>query len=430
MRAVYLFLLYLIFPFIWLRLLWRARKAPAYAKHWAERLGQLPFQLHAPSIWIHATSLGETIAATPIVLFLRQQFPDISIVITSMTPTGRAKAQVLEDEKTHICYVPYDYPFAVKRFFRQARPGLAIFIETELWPTIIEQCAKENIPSLLVNARLSECSWRGYRRVAGLARAMLQQISSIAAQTQAEAVRFISLGAHPERVQVTGSLKFDLSVPEGLLEKAAALRQHYQVERPVFIAASTHEGEDKLVLDAFLAVRQDYPALLLVIVPRHPERFDAVARLCEQTHLKVVRRSQGLPDADTAIYVGDTLGELLLLYATADIAFIGGSLVAHGGHNPLEPAVFGVPILTGPHVFNFLDIVRLLRESGGLEQVSAENLASALMVWLQDPVLRREKGRCAKRVLEKNRGALMKQLEWISKFVRESQRWKSISKQD
>lgn len=420
MRILYLSLLYLFFPFIWVRLKWRSRKAPAYAEHWGERLGNVSFDLTQPSIWIHSASLGETIAATPIIKFLQTQFPQTPLVLTAMTPTGRAKAQTMQSENVHVCYVPYDYPFAIKKFLRHAKPKLAIFIETELWPNILTLCGQQRIPFFLANARMSEKSKNGYLRIASLTHAMLQNVTCVAAQTQDDEKRLIELGLPNNRVHVTGSLKFDLSVPADLIEKAKILRQHYGASRPVFIAASTHEGEDKLILQSFMSLRQTFPDLLLLLVPRHPERFNTVAQLCEQTSLPVVRRSRGLPNDKTAIYVGDTLGELLLLYATADIAFVGGSFIPQGGHNPLEPAALGVPVLMGPHVFNFAEIVRLLTQAGGLIQVTPEELTAAITTWLRDTTARQEAGQRAKQVVENNRGALQRQLDLIEEMYNQS----------
>ena len=420
MGKLYLALLFLVFPFIWLRLKWRARRAPAYAQHWDERLGRLPFNLHEKSIWVHSASLGETIAAAPIIKFLQDTYPHIPLVLTAMTPTGRAKAQSFQNQNTHICYVPYDYPFAIKAFLQRTQPRLAIFMETELWPNILALCGKQNIPFFLANARMSEKSQRGYLRIASLTRYMLQQVSLVAAQTQDDARRLIELGVAKQKMHITGSLKFDMKMPADLTEQAKALRRHYGENRQVFIAASTHEGEDKLILQSFLVLKKEFPHLLLVLVPRHPERFATVAELCQQTGLQVRRRSETLPDENTDIYVGDTMGELLLLYATADIAFVGGSFIVQGGHNPLEPAALGVPIFMGPHVFNFAEIVRLLKKSGGLVQVNPTELEKNIAIWLHDHALRQEKGQAAKQVVIDNRGALQRQLDLLKLLMERS----------
>jgi len=415
-RKVYLGFLYLIFPFIWLRLAWRARKAPAYAKHWKERLGKVPFKLTHQSIWIHGASLGETIAAMPILQFLKTHYPDTPIIFTTMTPTGRAKAKSLQNENVNVCYVPYDYPFAVNRFLTHVKPKLAIFIETELWPNILAACWQRQIPFFLANARMSEKSKQGYLRIAGLMKEMLQHVTFIAAQTREDALHFIQLGADKNKLQVTGSLKFDLSLPADLFLRAKSLR-HYYGDRPVFIAASTHEGEDSLMLKSFVELRKTFPRLLLLLVPRHPERFNAVVQLCQQQGFNVVRRSQGLPSHATDIFVGDTLGELLLLYATADMAFVGGSLMPQGGHNPLEPAAMGLPVIMGPHVFNFSAVVRLLREAGGLIQVSPAQLSQVISPYLQDEAARQAMGARAKQVVENNRGALHQQCALIQSLL-------------
>lgn len=418
MIYLYQFLLYLIFPFIWLRLLWRSRRAKAYRQHWAERLGHPPFQLDRPSVWFHCASLGETIAATPMIEFILKNYPNTPVVLTTMTPTGRAKAQTLAQKNLYVCYVPYDYSFAIKRFFRHTKPGILFLMETELWPMLLNRCAKQGIPAYVLNARLSVRSQAGYAKIPFITRHILANISGMAAQTQDDKDRFIELGLAPNKITVTGSVKFDLKLPSDLKMRAAELRAKWGADRLVWIAASTHEGEEKIILNAFVELHRSYPESLLVIVPRHPERFERVAKACQETGLATVRRSQAEPDITTAIYVGDTLGELLFLYAASDIAFVGGSLLPPGGgHNPLEPAALSLPVIVGENTQNFMQIVDLMKSSGGLQQIAPEQLASTMATYFKDPALRQQVGEQALKVVIQNRGALQRQLDLMAQWM-------------
>ncbi|ERT16728.2 3-deoxy-D-manno-octulosonic acid transferase, partial [Pseudomonas putida SJ3] len=363
-RTLYTLLFHLGLPLVALRLYLRARKAPAYGQRIGERFAlNLPL-MHQGGIWVHAVSVGESIAAAPMVRALLKAYPELPITLTCMTPTGseRIRAMFADEPRVQHCYLPYDLPWAAGRFLDHVQPKLGIIMETELWPNHIHQCAKRGIPVALANARLSERSARGYGRFARLTRPMLAEMSLIAVQTETEAQRFRDLGARPECVKVTGSIKFDLKIDEQLLPRAKALREQWGAEqRPVWIAASTHDGEDALILQAHRQLLQVHGDALLILVPRHPERFAAVHALCSE-QFTTVRRSSAAPvDAQTRVLLGDTMGELLFLYALADIAFVGGSLVPTGGHNPLEPAALALPVLMGPHVFNFLEISAMLR---------------------------------------------------------------------
>lgn len=414
-RALYSILFHLALPIIALRLLLRGRKAPAYRRRIGERfaLGLPVFQ--PGGIWVHAVSVGETIAAAPMVRSLMERYPHLPITLTCMTPTGSERIKALFGDKVQHCYLPYDLPWASARFLDRLQPRLAIIMETELWPNHIHQCTRREIPTVLANARLSERSARGYARLARLTGPMLAEMSWIAVQTEAEAERFRQLGASPERVTVTGSIKFDISIDPELPARAAVQREGWG-GRPVWIAASTHAGEDEIILEAhrrLLAERQD---ALLILVPRHPERFTSVFQLCQRASFRTQRRSTGEPvGADHQILLGDTMGELLFLYALADIAFVGGSLVPIGGHNPLEPAALGLPILTGPHLFNFLEIADQLRESGALGVVeTADGLQAAIDELLADEPRRQAMAAAGSQVLTRNRGSLALLLEGIS----------------
>ncbi|HSC83364.1 MAG TPA: lipid IV(A) 3-deoxy-D-manno-octulosonic acid transferase, partial [Pseudomonas sp.] len=367
-RRLYTLILHLALPLICLRLLWRAWRAPAYGRRIGERFA-FGLGAFAPGgIWVHAVSLGESIAAAPLIRELLARYPHLPITVTSMTPTGSERIQALFGSRIQHCYLPYDLPWACKRFLCKVQPQLAVIMETELWPNHIHQCAMRGVPVVLANARLSERSARGYARFTKLTAPMLGELSLIAVQSEAEAERFRQLGARPDCVEVTGSIKFDLSVDPQLQQRATALRAEWgATARPLWIAASTHAGEDEIILAAHRQLLQQFPQALLILVPRHPERFASVFELCTREGFGTVRRSLGVAvTAETQVLLGDTLGELLFLYALADLAFVGGSLVANGGHNLLEPAALGKPLLSGPHLFNFLEIATLLREAGDL----------------------------------------------------------------
>lgn len=419
MRYLYSFLLYLILPFILLRLWWKARRLPAYRHRWWERLGFIKPITEPFSIWIHGVSVGETIAAIPLMQELHQRFPQYAIVMTTMTPTGSELASKQIMDKIYHVYIPYDLPDSVARFIHRIRPKLAIIMETELWPNILHQLAKNNIPVMLANARLSARSAKGYRYISGLTHTLLNHIHFIAAQTAEDARRFISLGANAENVQVTGSIKFDTQIPHDMVLQGKLLRASWDIDRPVWIAASTHAGEDEKILNAFATVRKKLPTTLLILVPRHPERFHSVETLCIQKGYNVIKRREGLPCLiDTDIFLGDSLGELFLYYAASDVAFVGGSLVAVGGHNLLEPAALGLPIISGHHLFNFTEISRLLYEADALIIVHKEQeLAQAVIHLLQDNMLRKKMGEHGAKVVEKNRGALQKHLQWIDEHL-------------
>ena len=333
MRIFYTFLLYLLSPLVLLRLAWRGLRAPDYWRRWPERFGSVAPALGKQVIWIHAVSVGEVQAAEPVVRALLEHHPDYSLLITTVTPTGSARVRSLFGQEVAHVYAPYDLPGSVKRFFDRVRPQLAIVMETELWPNLFHRCRQGGVPLLLVNARLSARSEKGYGRVPGLVSVTLSAVTEIVAQGEVDAARFARLGADPARITVTGNLKFEQRVQPSLLERAEVLRRDWGVARPVWIAASTHEGEDELLLDVFADLRKQFPDCLLVITPRHPERFETVAALCLQRGYQTVLRSEHTAcTPETAVYMADTMGELPLLYAASDVAFVGGSLVRHGGH--------------------------------------------------------------------------------------------------
>jgi len=422
MRAFYTWLLRLLLPFILLRLAWRGLRNPGYWHRIPERFGFVAAPDEARLIWIHAVSVGEARAAAPIVKALAEHYPHHSVVITTMTPTGSATVRTLFGDRVLHCYVPYDYPSAVRRFLDRARPQLALVMETEMWPNLFHACQARGLPLIMANVRMSERSMRGYLRVAGLARATLAQVTSIAAQSQADAERMVRIGADPARVHVTGSIKFELSVSGSTLERADVLRGEWGRGRPVWIAASTHEGEDEAVLAAQreLRKRDRLADTLLVLVPRHPERFAQVAKLAERLGFTIARRSQHAAPLDRSVEVliGDTMGELQLFLAACDAAFIGGSLVPVGGHNTLEASVVGKPVVFGTHMFNFSEIAAMTLERGaGVQIQSAAELAPAMSDLLGSANRRDALGDAGRRMVEENRGALARTLALIEEVL-------------
>ena len=422
-RTLYTALFYLGLPLVAIRLWLRSRKAPAYAKRIGERFSYGMPSLRPGGIWVHAVSVGESIAAAPMIRALLQRYPQLPITVTCMTPTGSERIQALFASEPRIqhCYLPYDLPCAAARFLDHAKPKLAVIMETELWPNHIHQCAKRGIPVALANGRLSERSARGYGRFSKLTAPMLAEMSFFAVQTEAEAQRFRDLGARPQTVEVTGSIKFDLTIDPQLLQRAHELRGQWQaLERPVWIAASTHEGEDEVVLDAHRRLLANYPNALLILVPRHPERFNSVFELCQREGFATVRRSTSANvEANTAVLLGDTMGELLFLYALADSAFVGGSLVPNGGHNLLEPAALAKPVLSGPHLFNFLDIAAQLREAGALAEVDdAEGLAVEVQRLFELPRDAQRMAEAGLAVMRRNQGALQRLLDGLGRLIK------------
>jgi 3-deoxy-D-manno-octulosonic-acid transferase len=423
MRLVYNLLLWLFLPLIVVRLAYRGLRNRAYWQRIPERFGFVQRLSDASVIWIHAVSVGEARAAAPLVRALADRYPEARILVTTMTPTGSATVTSLFGDRVAHCYVPYDYPFAVRRFLRRARPRVALIMETELWPNLFRACRARGIPLLVSNARLSEGSMRRYLRVASLARATVQLVNVVAAQSAADARRFEAIGADPARVAVTGSIKFELALPASLFESAQVLRADWGRERPVWIAASTHEGEEEFMLAAFKTLQRRWPTLLLVLVPRHPERFAAVVKLARRDGFNVAQRSQqaAVLDASVEVLIGDTMGELQLFFAAGDVAFVGGSLVATGGHNLLEPAAVGVPTVFGPHMFNFAEIAALTLERRAGRQVGAPGeLAEAVAAYLENPNARFEAGEAGRKLVEENRGALERTLKLLAPLLQVS----------
>ncbi|MFT6431596.1 MAG: 3-deoxy-D-manno-octulosonic-acid transferase [Halopseudomonas sp.] len=400
-------------PLVLFRLLLRARKAPAYARRWHERLA-LGGDLRPDGIWVHAVSVGEAIAAAPMVRQLLERYPQLPVTITCMTPTGSEQIRKMFGDRVGHTYLPYDLPWLQRRFIRRLRPRVGVIMETELWPNMVHEAKAAEVPLILANARLSERSARGYRRVGWLVRPMFAALDWVAVQTEAEAQRFARLGVAQESMSITGSIKFDLQPDSDVLEQAAQLRGQWS-GRPVWIAASTHAGEDEHILAAHRQVLESHSDALLILVPRHPERFGDVAKLIAGANMNAVLRSSGkTPMRADQVLLGDTMGELMMLYACADIAFVGGSLVAHGGHNYLEPAALGLPIISGPHSFNFTEISELLQGSGALQRVADQReLATAVIRLISEPTAARQAGTAGLAVVKDNQGALERLLQGI-----------------
>ncbi len=410
MRLIYTLLLYLALPFVLLRLLWRSRITTAYRRHLGERFGRVAPQAGHP-LWVHAVSVGEAQAALPLIQALRARHPDLPLFFTTTTPGGRERIRLLYPDWP-VAYLPYDLPGAVRRFLNHVQPRLALIMETELWPTLFHACRQHRIPLIVANARLSKRSARRYARLAGLTRATLTQ-TVIAAQDQATARRFRALGAAAGAVHITGNIKFDAAV----IIDAGAQRQARLIlgERPLWIAASTHAGEETQVLQAFAAVRRVHPNSLLILVPRHAERGAEVARECRAQNFNALLHSaRAACAADTHVFIVDSMGELPLFYSLSAIAFVGGSLVSIGGHNLLEPAALGLPLLSGPALFNFADISRSLCAHNALRIVhNADELADAVTHLLSDAAARRRMGERGRDVVEQNRGAVTRLLQLV-----------------
>lgn len=416
MRYLYTALFYLAIPLVLIRLLWRSMRQPAYRQRLPERFGFYKKRLPR-SIWIHAVSVGEVIAAIPLIQSLKQRYPDLTIVVTTMTPTGAERVQSnLGDKVVHL-YLPYDLPDAIQRFLQAINPIIAVMMETELWPNLFAACREKKIPVCLMNARLSAASAQGYQRARSVVQTMLQGLHLIAANEVADAQRFIALGAAEEKIVVTGNIKFDLTLPRDLEVDSQQLRQ-YLGKRFIWIAASTHAGEEEKILAVHQALLEVDPQALLIVVPRHPNRFDTVAKMCAAKFITARRSHCHSISMETAVYVGDTMGELMLLYSVADVVFVGGSLVPHGGHNMLEPAVLRKPILTGPHLRNFIDISKLFEAEQALLKVEDESGLTLQLKTLRESITARTAlGQRAYDVVIANRGALERQIRLLNEVI-------------
>ena len=410
MRFFYTGLFSLLLPFVLLRLYWRGFKQAAYRQRWRERLALFKQTYPTGVVWFHAVSVGEAEAAFPLIRRLQQQHPETPILVTTTTPTGSARVQTVLAETVHHVYLPYDIPVILTRFFKVFRPSMLVVLEKEIWPNLFAQCGENHIPLLIVNARLSARSAKSYRLISSLVKPALANVNKILAQTEHDRIHFIEIGAKPETVEVSGNLKFDIDIPAALIEQGKALRRQLFPARFVWIVASTHAGEEELFFKQYPVLKQQIPELLLLIVPRHPERFETVRQLARQHSLKVVKRSENdLIDAATDIYLADTMGELKMLYAVADVAFVGGSMVSVGGHNILEPLAIGVPVMFGPHMINFKEIAaNVLQQQAAVQCCSAVDAGEQLLNLYQDHEKCRQMVERGYRFIRQNRGALEK----------------------
>ncbi|MBU0592927.1 MAG: lipid IV(A) 3-deoxy-D-manno-octulosonic acid transferase [Gammaproteobacteria bacterium] len=412
---LYSAVLFLLLPYVAFHLVWRARRQPEYLRFWGERFGRYhQIRPLRPVIWLHAVSVGETRAAAPLVKALQIRYPGHQILLTHMTPTGRETGEQLFGSDVLRCYLPYDYPFAVRRFLDHFEPELGLLLETEIWPNLIQACRSANIPLCLVNARLSEKSARRYARFGSLTAASLRQMGAIAAQTEEDAQRLEALGA--TNVSVVGNLKFDITPSAELLELGQSLLQRFGPEREIFLAASTREGEEEKILDAVQGI--GIPDLLIVIVPRHPQRFDAVAQLLEQRGIRYQRRSQEGPvGKDTAVVLGDSMGEMFAYYAACDVAFIGGSLLPYGGQNLIEGCAVGKPVIIGPHTYNFTEAAKQAVEAGAAVRVASEvELARELRDLLHSPERCRCMGQAGLEFSRQHQGATEKVMTLLKRI--------------
>lgn len=406
MRALYSLLLYLLLPAVLLRLWIRGGRDPGYRLHWGERFGRNAVPRARGVIWLHAVSVGEVRAAEPLIRALLVRHPGAAMLVTVMTPTGRRTVRQLFGDSVHCRYLPYDLPGATRRFVAALQPSLAIFMEVELWPNLYAAVAARGVPLYLVNARLSRASSRGYSYIGGFMRATLSCVRHIAAQTEADRKRFTQLGVSPARVSVTGNLKFDVELPADLHARGERLCAGLAGRRPVWVAASTHEGEEAVMLAAHAELLQHDPHALLLLVPRHPERAAALVRQCNRLQLDC-RLSSDVSVTDVPVLLVDQLGLLVYCYAVADAAFIGGSLVDRGGHNPIEALLAGVPVISGPYTANFADVYRQLQAAGAVQPVTAPaQLAAQLHTWFSDAASHARAVASGRRVVEGNRGAL------------------------
>lgn len=426
MRYLYSIILYLLTPVVLLKLIWAGFSNQDYWHRWLERFGiaELPDSTR-PVIWLHAVSVGEVQASLPIVQRLLIDNPQYQLLVTTVTPTGSAMVRQKFGVAVLHCYLPYDLPHVVSRFLDRVRPVALIILETEIWPNLYHHCHKRGIKLLLVNARLSEKSLNGYRKIAGFTRQVLANLDLIAAQTEADAQRLVALGADRSRLTVTGNLKFDVGMPVSTVERGRSIRRFLGRDRPVWIAASTHVGEESIILAAHRKIIDKYPDCLLVLVPRHPERSPGILELSTGCGLTALCKSKAYDNnrndniGDLQVFILDSIGELPDYYAAADVAFVGGSLLPpYGGHNVLEPAALGVPVLTGLYTSNFKEITgQLIDNHAGFQVIDSEQLAVRVVQLIADAGLRQRMGEAAGDLVLQNQGSAGRIMEMVSNIV-------------
>lgn len=419
MRFFYSLLITLLTPVFFLVFYWLGRKNPAWRTQWAQRCGKLTQTVKPNALWLHAASVGEVMAAAPLIKAFQKEYPDSDILITTFTPTGAEQVKKIFEDKVIHQYLPIDQPWFFKRFIQQLKPGLLVIIERELWPSMLAACAKQNIPVLLANARMSEKSANSYLRLPPLIRFMLNNLTMVAVQDNTDGQRYLTLGLPENKLNVTGSMKFDVSIDENIHIDGQSLRKQWGAERTVLALASSHEDEDERLLALLPRLQQQVSDILLVLIPRHPERFDAVSTAAQEQGFKIQRRSQGAASISTQVYVADTMGEMLKVLAAADVVLMGGSLIERGGHNPIEPAALGKPVLIGPHYFNFTEVVAGLEQTGALEIVSddREDLLAALISLLKDKEKQKIMGEAGLASVERNRGAVSELVKHCARMM-------------
>lgn len=419
MRVIYSCFFYLIIPFILIRLIWRSIKVPAYRYRWNERFALYQKKFPQNVIWFHAVSVGEAEALFPLVKKIQRQYPDARLLITTTTVTGSARIKAVMQESVEHVYLPYDIPCAVSRFMRCFKPKIAVIMETEIWPNLFACCSKNKIPLYVVNARLSEKSAMGYQKYPALISPTLAHIKLIATQTQDDAKRFVAIGAKAEAVRTLGNIKFDVEVSTEIIERGQQLKADLFYGRFVWLIASTHKHEEAIFLEIYKKIKQEIPELLLVIVPRHPERFGEVKKLCEQYQLAVVMRTSGEHcHQHTDVYLADTMGELKLLYATSDVAFVGGSMVPVGGHNILEAAAVEAPVLFGPYMVNFKEIAEdVLRQDAAIQCQDESEIISAIIALHADPAYRQSLAEKGRAFVRQNQGATTRIFDLLSQDI-------------
>ena len=418
--ALYVLLTCLALPFAFAADAWKSLRDPAQRGRAVARLGFVPRSSHPGCLWVHAVSVGEVQAAASVLQALRARHPDVPVTLSTVTPTGAARAKALFGDSVRQCYLPFDTPWAMRRFLDRVQPRLAVMLETEIWPVLYRELTRRGVPLVIGSARLSNRSVERYRRVSGLMARTLAGNVVVGAQSAADAERFCALGAAPERVHVTGNVKLDLQIPETAIDAGQDFRRRHAPHRPVWIAGSTHEGEEDAALAAHATTRTRHPDALLVIVPRHPQRFEAVRAALRRAGISFVQRSSGgVPAGGDAVFLLDTLGELQTFYAAAVVAFVGGRLVAVGGHNLLEPAALARPILAGPYTHNAPEIARLLADSGALTTVSdASELAAQVTGLFDDPPRATAAGGRGQSAVAANRGAVDRLVALIEPLLR------------
>ncbi|GJL81491.1 MAG: 3-deoxy-D-manno-octulosonic acid transferase [marine bacterium B5-7] len=421
MRYLYNIIIYLLLPVVLIRLTYRGFRNHSYLSRIGERFGRFPSRNDTPyDIWIHAVSVGEVNAAGPLTRALTRHYPAKRILLTTMTPTGADQARLTMGNRVDHLYLPYDYPFAVRSFLDHCKPAIAIMMETELWPNFITHCDKRGIPLIVANLRMSQRSYRKYAHLLPFTRSIFRKIKWFAVQTKADRQRVSQLLGSDHNISVTGSIKFEINLPASLKEIAQVVRREWGTERTVWVAGSTHEREEEIVVNTFQSLQARYPSLLLVIVPRHPERFESVYRVLQKYRLNTVRRSahSGPLDSSVEVFLGDTMGELPTFFAASDIAFVGGSMVDIGGHNILEACALGKPVVFGPYMHNFLEISRMaLEQKAGIQVHNDQELEDIIAKLIEDANYRFSFGQRGIALIEGNQGALKYTLEILDRFI-------------